>query len=173
MVGRNKNKSAGAVDEPLRTERVPFTLQAVFLRSNRGKEVHQAPPQRAAQRSFFQNRIFKRSSRLVDAEKKVYNNAKDKVLTNSPQQQANSIGVSPEAANAPETAPKPKSLETVPLNSALKKVGVEPSPKPAEKPKEEKPEVSPNFTAGNLLGERSCMLIYPFLFPPVHPSGVL
>ena len=48
--------SAGSIDSgPARRERIPRTLQGVFLASNRGKDVHQPPPQQVASKTFFKN----------------------------------------------------------------------------------------------------------------------
>ena len=48
--------SAGSLDSgPARRERIPRTLQGVFLASNRGKDVHQPPPQQVASKVFFKN----------------------------------------------------------------------------------------------------------------------
>jgi hypothetical protein len=40
---------------PARRERIPRTLQGVFLASNRGKEVYQPPPNQVASKIFFKN----------------------------------------------------------------------------------------------------------------------
>lgn len=69
--------------EPSRTERIPQMLQHVFLQSNRGKEVHIAPPQRQAHRAFFGNWIYRRDKKLEEVKKKEYNKNKDKVLKRS------------------------------------------------------------------------------------------
>lgn len=45
-----------------RQSRIPFTLQAVFLASNRGNEVHKPPPERVASKVFFRNWLFQRQS---------------------------------------------------------------------------------------------------------------
>lgn len=37
------------------TSRIPNTLQAVFLASNRGREVHKPPPERVAYKEYFRN----------------------------------------------------------------------------------------------------------------------
>ena len=45
-----------------RQGRIPFTLQAVFLASNRGNEVHKPPPEKVASKVFFRNWLFQRQS---------------------------------------------------------------------------------------------------------------
>ncbi len=45
-----------------RQSRIPFTLQAVFLASNRGNEVHKPPPEKVASKVFFRNWLFQRQS---------------------------------------------------------------------------------------------------------------
>ena len=44
------------------------TLQAVFLASNRGKDVYKPPPERVAYKTFFRNWFFQNGSRLFDDE---------------------------------------------------------------------------------------------------------
>ena len=39
--------------------RIPLALQAVFLASNRGKNVDKPPPEKAAHRTYFRNWMFK------------------------------------------------------------------------------------------------------------------
>ncbi|KAL7580370.1 hypothetical protein ACA910_004397 [Epithemia clementina (nom. ined.)] len=68
---------------PTRMQRIPTSLQTVFLRSNRGEEVNKAPPERMGQRTFFQNIFFRRASNAQDQKKKVYDATKDKVLAKS------------------------------------------------------------------------------------------
>lgn len=43
---------------PERSERIPVELQAVFLASNRGEEVHTPPPNSIAFRYFSRRRVF-------------------------------------------------------------------------------------------------------------------
>jgi hypothetical protein len=43
-----------------RQSRIPFTLQAVFLASNRGKEVHKPPPENVGSRVFKKNWFLQR-----------------------------------------------------------------------------------------------------------------
>jgi hypothetical protein len=50
-----------------RQSRIPFTLQAVFLASNRGKDVHKPPPENDGSKVFFCNWFFQRKS---DSKKK-------------------------------------------------------------------------------------------------------
>lgn len=40
--------------------RIPATLQAVFLASNRGNNVNRAPPEKVASKTFFRNWFFQR-----------------------------------------------------------------------------------------------------------------
>jgi hypothetical protein len=47
--------SAGSDSAPTRKDRIPRTLQGVFLASNRGKEVFVPPPNSAANKTFFRN----------------------------------------------------------------------------------------------------------------------
>jgi hypothetical protein len=46
-----------------RQSRIPFTLQAVFLASNRGKEVHKPPPENVGSRVFKKNWFLQRKPR--------------------------------------------------------------------------------------------------------------
>lgn len=43
-----------------RQTRIPFTLQAVFLASNRGKDVHKPPPENAGNKVFKKNWFLQR-----------------------------------------------------------------------------------------------------------------
>jgi hypothetical protein len=45
-----------------RQSRIPTTLQAVFLASNRGKEVHKPPPEQVAYKVYFRNWLFQRNT---------------------------------------------------------------------------------------------------------------
>jgi len=45
-----------------RQSRIPAALQAVFLASNRGKDVHKPPPEKVANKVFFGNWLFQRKS---------------------------------------------------------------------------------------------------------------
>ena len=45
-----------------RQSRIPFTLQAVFLASNRGKTVDQPPPEKAGNKTFFRNWFLQRKA---------------------------------------------------------------------------------------------------------------
>jgi hypothetical protein len=56
-----------------RQSRIPFTLQAVFLASNRGKDVHKPPPENAGSKVFFCNWFFQRKP---DSKKKKFNKTK-------------------------------------------------------------------------------------------------
>jgi hypothetical protein len=52
--------------------RIPMALQSIFLASNRGKEVHVAPPQQIAMKTFTKPSLFH------------YNKDKDSAVTVSP-----------------------------------------------------------------------------------------
>jgi hypothetical protein len=45
-----------------RQGRIPATLQAVFLASNRGKDVNKPPPEKVASKVYFRNWLFQRQS---------------------------------------------------------------------------------------------------------------
>jgi hypothetical protein len=45
-----------------RQGRIPATLQAVFLASNRGKDVNKPPPEKAASKVYFRNWLFQRQA---------------------------------------------------------------------------------------------------------------
>ena len=45
-----------------RQGRIPTTLQAVFLASNRGRDVYKPPPAKAASKVFFHNWLFQRQA---------------------------------------------------------------------------------------------------------------
>ena len=47
-------------------ERIPVTLQNVFLASNRGKEVHKPPPGNIASRTFSRLLSFRKKKKSVD-----------------------------------------------------------------------------------------------------------
>lgn len=46
-----------------RQSRIPFTLQAVFLASNRGKDVHKPPPENAGSKVFKKNWFLQRQAK--------------------------------------------------------------------------------------------------------------
>ncbi len=46
-----------------RQGRIPATLQAVFLASNRGREVNKPPPAKVASKVFFRNWLFQRQAK--------------------------------------------------------------------------------------------------------------
>jgi hypothetical protein len=50
-----------------RQVRIPATLQAVFLASNRGRDVDKPPPAKAASKVFFSNWLFQRQAEPKDA----------------------------------------------------------------------------------------------------------
>jgi hypothetical protein len=45
-----------------RQGRIPATLQAVFLASNRGRDVNKPPPQKVASKVYFRNWLFQRQA---------------------------------------------------------------------------------------------------------------
>jgi hypothetical protein len=45
-----------------RQVRIPATLQAVFLASNRGSEVNKPPPEKVASKDYFRNWLFQRQT---------------------------------------------------------------------------------------------------------------
>jgi hypothetical protein len=47
---------------PSRQGRIPATLQAVFLASNRGRDVNKPPPAKVASKVFFRNWLFQRQA---------------------------------------------------------------------------------------------------------------
>jgi hypothetical protein len=49
-----------------RQGRIPATLQAVFLASNRGREVNKPPPEKAASKVYFRNWLFQRQAGSKD-----------------------------------------------------------------------------------------------------------
>jgi hypothetical protein len=49
-----------------RQGRIPATLQAVFLASNRGKDVNKPPPEKAASKVYFRNWLFQRQAGSKD-----------------------------------------------------------------------------------------------------------
>jgi hypothetical protein len=52
--------------------RIPLALQAVFLASNRGNEVHQPPPDNSASKVFSKNWLFQRRGQGQAKEQKMY-----------------------------------------------------------------------------------------------------
>jgi hypothetical protein len=49
-------------NNPSRQGRIPATLQAVFLASNRGRDVNKPPPAKVASKVFFRNWLFQRQA---------------------------------------------------------------------------------------------------------------
>jgi hypothetical protein len=49
-----------------RQGRIPATLQAVFLASNRGRDVNKPPPEKAASKIYFRNWLFQRQTGSKD-----------------------------------------------------------------------------------------------------------
>ena len=70
-------------------DRIPATLQAVFLTSNRGKDVSAPPPQRVAFKTFFRGW-------LGSSESKNVKNAKKLALTTESSKQASKSTISPQ-----------------------------------------------------------------------------
>jgi hypothetical protein len=70
-----------------RQGRIPATLQAVFLASNRGKEVNKPPPAAVASKVFFRNWLFQRQTgaRKEKAGLFAKKNKKSKRSKNQPQ----------------------------------------------------------------------------------------
>jgi hypothetical protein len=70
-----------------RQVRIPATLQAVFLASNRGKDVYKPPPAKAASKVFFSNWLFQRQAESKDApslKKKKVKKLEKKIKQESP-----------------------------------------------------------------------------------------
>lgn len=55
------------VNERTRVGRIPVTLQAVFLASNRGKDVNRPPPKQAAHRVYLRNWFWQRNTQTKAA----------------------------------------------------------------------------------------------------------
>jgi len=53
-----------------RASRIPATLQAVFLASNRGKTVDKPPPKQASSKVFFRNWLFQRQTKGAEEKEK-------------------------------------------------------------------------------------------------------
>jgi hypothetical protein len=53
-------------EKTTKAERIPKTLQAVFLASNRGNDVHTPPPKHVAFKTFFRSLIGGRKNRSND-----------------------------------------------------------------------------------------------------------
>jgi hypothetical protein len=62
-----------------RQSRIPFTLQAVFLASNRGNEVHKPPPEKVASKVFFRNWLFQRQSNSANKRNSLFSLSKQDV----------------------------------------------------------------------------------------------
>ena len=71
--------------------RIPLSLQAVFLASNRGKEVLKPPPEKAAHKTYFRSWIFQGFGRKKKQRKK--NKDKDKKEPNEAKQLSNVIQI--------------------------------------------------------------------------------
>lgn len=64
-----------------KSSRIPLALQAVFLTSNRGKEVHHPPPDKSASKVFLGNWLFQRRGSIGRKEKKTRLQASTKQCT--------------------------------------------------------------------------------------------
>jgi ankyrin repeat protein len=67
-----------------RRTRIPLTLQAVFLASNKGQEVNKPPPNRNANRVFFRNWFFQRQAGSNETVKASVTSNKDKKVVGLP-----------------------------------------------------------------------------------------
>ena len=69
-----------ATQENTRTRqgRIPTTLQAVFLASNRGKEVNKPPPAAVASKVFFRNWLFQRQTGATKEKAGLFSGKKNK-----------------------------------------------------------------------------------------------
>jgi hypothetical protein len=67
-----------------RQSRIPPTLQAVFLASNRGKTVEGPPPEQVANRTFFRNWFLQKQTKSSkkDSSMKVKKNKRDDISSN-------------------------------------------------------------------------------------------
>jgi hypothetical protein len=75
------------MDDRSRQVRIPATLQAVFLASNRGRDVYKPPPAKAASKVFFRNWLFQRQAESKDTpslKKKKVKKLKRKTKQESP-----------------------------------------------------------------------------------------
>ena len=70
------------------TSRIPLALQAIFLTSNRGKDVNTPPPQKVAFKTFFRGW-------LGSSESKNVKNAKKLALTTESSKQAGKSTITP------------------------------------------------------------------------------
>ncbi|KAL7580378.1 hypothetical protein ACA910_004404 [Epithemia clementina (nom. ined.)] len=111
---------------PSRQERVPETLQTVFLSSNRGKTVDTPPPQQVASKTFFKNWFFQRqtSAPIVPRKQKqlrsffFYNteNSHNNKGSQNPLQREKSLRRASNATTLLESSP-PASPQTSPQTS--------------------------------------------------------
>jgi hypothetical protein len=62
LYAENKPTMMASFDRKPTGQRIPKALQAVFLASNRGQEVHKPPPNNTANKVFVRNWFFQRSS---------------------------------------------------------------------------------------------------------------
>mmetsp|Transcript_29979 Transcript_29979/g.69914 ORF Transcript_29979/g.69914 Transcript_29979/m.69914 type:complete len:427 (-) Transcript_29979:28-1308(-) len=125
--------SGSTTTQAVRTERIPQVLQSVFLQSNRGKEVYKAPPKQQAQRTFFNNWIFRRDKKLDETKKKEYNKDKDQVLKKSRARTRRAAMTSlPVTANG-QSAAAP-AVATPPVVEPQQPEPVAPPPPPPSKP---------------------------------------
>jgi myo-inositol-1-phosphate synthase len=79
--------------------RIPATLQAVFLASNRGREVNKPPPGKAGSKVFFHNWLFQREAESKERDTHLLRKRKVKDVKKKTKQES-PRGV---ALNAPKT----------------------------------------------------------------------
>jgi hypothetical protein len=71
-----------------RQGRIPATLQAVFLASNRGRDVYKPPPAKAASKVFFHNWLFQRQAESNKKDGPSFKKKKVKKLTKKAKQES-------------------------------------------------------------------------------------
>ena len=84
--------------------RIPQTLQAVFLASNRGNDVHKPPPKQVAFKTFFRNFMGKGSKEKKD---------KDKVSKKEKKEAAAAAAKAKKKVADPTKPPRPKAEKKV------------------------------------------------------------
>ena len=87
-----KKTAAGTAQHLAVSSRIPLSLQAVFLASNRGREVQKPPPEKIAHKTYFRGWNFqglgkKRKSKGTKNEKK-----KEQDKANEPQAVGHFVG---------------------------------------------------------------------------------
>lgn len=107
--------------------RIPLSLQAVFIASNRGKEVVKAPPEKVAQKTFFRSWMFQgwgSNKKKVNEKRAKHGRAPPAVvqfnkINASVKNKSDKQNQTPEQApQKPEiaTAPKPKASNRPPMS---------------------------------------------------------